>query len=209
MAHSVKKILKAKVQSRLAQPQQVELKGIAEDINTSKDDYLIRLAMGEALTLIQDKGVLPLSENETLGFLSLGDDEGEAFYTALAKERNVQRIHFTGDRSITIDAAKQLKTIVVGFHRSNANPWKASDFSAQERALLEELTSTHQVILVPFVKPYALSKLKNLEDFDALLLAYQNNVEAQEQAAKVLAGKQGVRGKLPVSIHPGFSCWSR
>jgi len=204
LAHSVKKILKAKYKVGLAQPQQVELKGIAEDINTSKDDYLIRLAMGEALTLIQDKGVLPLSENETLGFLSLGDDEGEAFYTALAKERNVQRIHFTGDRSITIDAAKQLKTIVVGFHRSNANPWKASDFSSQERALLEELTSTHQVILVPFVKPYALSKLKNLEDFDALLVAYQNNVEAQEQAAKVLVEKQGVRGKLPVSIHPAF-----
>ena len=69
---------------------------------------------------------------------------------------------------------------------------------------LEKLTLTHQVILVSFVKPYALSKLKNLEDFDALLVAYQNNVEAQEQAANVLLGKQAVRGKLPVSIHPSF-----
>ena len=68
LAHSVKKILKAKYKVGLAQPQQVELNGIANDINTSKDDYLIRLAMGEALTLIQDKDVLPLSENETLAF---------------------------------------------------------------------------------------------------------------------------------------------
>ena len=157
---------------------------VAEEINTSKNYPSFS---DEAL---HSRRGLPLSENETLGFLSLGDDEGEAFYTALAKERNVQRIHFTGDRSITIDAAKQLKTIVVGFHRSNANPWKASDFSAQERALLEELTSTHQVILVTFVKPYALSKLKNLEDYDALLVAYQNNLEAQEQAAKSWLGNK-------------------
>ena len=204
LAHSVKKILKAKYKVGLAKPQKVALEGIEEDINTTKDDYLIRLAMGEALTLVEDKGVLPLSEEETLGFLSLGDDDGEAFYTALSKERHLQRIHFTGESSITIEAAKNLKTIVVGFHRSNANPWKASDFSVQERALLEQLTSTHRVILVPFVKPYALSKLRNLEDFDALLVAYQNNREAQEQAAKVLVGKQVVHGKLPVSIHPSF-----
>ena len=204
LAHSVKKILKAKYKVGLAKPQKVALEGIEEDINTTKDDYLIRLAMGEALTLAQDKGVLPLSEEEPLGFLSLGDDDGETFYTALSKERHLQRIHFTGDSSLTIEAAKNLKTIVVGFHRSNANPWKASDFSAQERDLLAQLTSTHRVILVSFVKPYALSKLKNLEDFDALLVAYQNNREAQEQAAKVLVGKQAVRGKLPVSIHPSF-----
>ena len=78
LAHSVKKILKAKYKVGLANPQKVELDGIADDINTSKDDYLIQLAMGEALTLIQDKGVLPLSEKEvTLGFLSLGDDRGK------------------------------------------------------------------------------------------------------------------------------------
>ena len=57
--------------------------------------------------------------------------------------------------------------------------------------------------LGPFVKPYALSKLK-FEEFDALLVTYQNNVEAQQQAAKVLVGKQAVHGKLPVGIHPAF-----
>ena len=66
------------------------------------------------------------------------------------------------------------------------------------------LTKTHKVILVPFVKPYALSKLENLQEFEALLLGYQNNKEAQQHAARILVGKQGVHGKLPVSIHPNF-----
>ena len=52
--------------------------------------------MGEALSLIQDKGVLPLPEKEVIGFLSLGDVDGEAFYKALSKERSLERINFSG-----------------------------------------------------------------------------------------------------------------
>ena len=47
-------------------------------------------------------------------------------------------------------------------------------------------------------------KLENLQEFEALLLGYQNNKEAQQHAARILVGKQGVHGKLPVSIHPNF-----
>ena len=204
LAHSVKKILKAKYKVGLATPQEVPLDGIIDDINTPKDNYLIHKAMGEALSLIQDKGVLPLPEKEVIGFLSLGDVDGEAFYKALSKERSLERINFSGDLPAVKQAVKNLKTIVVGFHRSNASPWKASNFTSNERMLLAELTKSHQVVLVPFVKPYALSKLNNLEDFQAILVAYQNNTEAQLQAANVLVGKQAVRGKLPVSIHPAF-----
>ena len=49
-----------------------------------------------------------------------------------------------------------------------------------------------------------MSKLENLQEFEALLLGYQNNKEAQQHAARILVGKQGVHGKLPVSIHPNF-----
>ena len=204
LAHSVKKILKAKYKVGLAKPHKVNTENIIKEVNTSTDDYLIHHAMAEAMTLIEDKGVLPLPEKEIIGFLTLGDDKGDLFHQALAKERILQRLTFTGETSAVVEAAKNLSTIVVGFHRSNDNPWKAADFSAIERKLLSILTKTHKVILVPFVKPYALSKLENLLEFEALLLGYQNNKEAQQHAARILVGKQEVHGKLPVSIHPNF-----
>ena len=61
---------------------------------------------------------------------------------------------------------KIYQLLVVGFHRSNANPWKAADFSVKELALLNALNEQHKVVLATFVKPYALSKLEDLPSFE-------------------------------------------
>ncbi len=204
LAHSVKKILKAKYKVGLANFSPIPIDGISEDINAAVDDYLIHKAMGEAITLVKNDAVLPLKEKEVIGFLSLGDDEGEDFYQSLAAERILQRLTFTGDVPTVLNAAKDLSTIVVGFHRSNANPWKASDFSLEERELLAALNQTHKVVLATFVKPYALSKLEDLTSYEGIIVGYQNNTPAQKQVAQLILGKRGAKGKLPVSIHPDF-----
>ena len=103
-----------------------------------------------------------------------------------------------------VNAAKNLSTIVIGFHRSNANPWKAADFSPKERALLKALNEKHKVVLAIFVKPYALTKLEELPSFEGIIVGYQNNKTAQKQVAQLLLGEKEAKGKLPVSIHPEF-----
>ena len=62
LAHSVKKILKAKYKVGLADFTPIPTKGIFEDINTARDDYLIHKSMGEAITLVKNDAVLPLKE---------------------------------------------------------------------------------------------------------------------------------------------------
>ena len=204
LAHSVKKILKAKYKVGLANFSPIPTATIEEDINTPKDDYFIHKAMGEAITLVKNDAVIPLKEKEIVGFLSLGDAVGEHFYQSLAKEQILQRLTFTGDIPTVVNAAKNLSTIVVGFHRSNQNPWKAADFSPKERALLKALNEKHKVVLASFVKPYALSKLEDLPSFEGIIVGYQNNNPAQEQVAQLLLGKKEAKGKLPVSIHQEF-----
>ena len=204
LAHSVKKILKAKYKVGLANVSHIPTEGIVEDINTPLDDYLIHKAMGEAITLVKNDGVLPLEDNGVIGFLTLGDDAGEDFYNSLANERILQRLTFTGDIPTVLNAAKNLSTVVVGFHRSNANPWKASDFLPKERELLAALNQDHKVVLATFVKPYALSKLKDLTAFEGIIVGYQNNKAAQTQVAHLILGEKAAQGKLPVSIHPDY-----
>jgi len=204
LAHSVKKILKAKYKVGLAKFSPIPTATIAQDINTPKDDYLIHKAMGEAITLVKNDAVIPLKEKEIVGFLSLGDATGEHFHQSLSEGQILQRLTFTGDISTVVNAAKNLSTIVVGFHRSNASPWKAADFSPKERALLKALNEKHKVILATFVKPYALSKLADLPSFEGIIVGYQNNNPAQEQVAQLLLGKKEAKGKLPVSIHQEF-----
>lgn len=204
LAHSVKKILKAKYKVGLTNFSPIPTATILQDINTPKDDYLIHKAMGEAITLVKNDAIIPLKEKEVVGFLSLGDASGEHFYQTLAEGHILQRLTFTGDIPTVVNAAKNLSTIVVGFHRSNENPWKAADFSPKERALLKALNEQHRIVLATFVKPYALSKLEDLPSFEGIIVGYQNNEVAQKQVAQLLLGAKEAKGKLPVSIHQEF-----
>lgn len=204
LAHSVKKILKAKYKVGLNAFKPVEIDKLIADLNTPKDDYLIERSMAEAITLLKGNQSLPLTTEEAIGFISLGEADGTIFYSELAKELNLIPLQFSGNQVETLAKAEGLSTIVVGFHRSNASPWKASDFSNSELRLLNELAQKHKVILAPFVKPYALSKLSNLSDFSVVLMGYQNTSEAQRLAAQMLLGKQEIKGKLPVSINTSF-----
>ena len=61
------------------------------------------------------------------------------------------------------------------------------------------MSSKRKVILVTFTKPYNLSKI-NLEKISAVLLAYQNNMDAKYSATQSIVGKNKISGKLPVSI---------
>ena len=204
LAHSVKKILKAKYKVGLNAFKPVEIDKLIADLNTPKDDYLIERSMAEAITLLKGNQSLPLTTEEAIGFISLGEADGTIFYSELAKELNLIPLQFSGNQVETLAKAEGLSTIVVGFHRSNASPWKASDFSNSELRLLNELAQKHKVILAPFVKPYALSKLSNLSDFSVVLMGYQNTSEAQRLAAQMLLGKLEIKGKLPVSINTSF-----
>ena len=204
LAHSVKKILKAKYKVGLNAFESIKAEGLVADLNTPKDDYLIERSLAEAITLVKGDDALPLSTDETIGFIGLGEADGTVFYSDLVKELTLSPLQFSGDIAATLATAKGLSTIIVGFHRSNASPWKASDFSKSELRLLKELTKYHKVHLITFVKPYALSKLSNLPDFSSVLIGYQNTIEAQRLAAQMLLGKQEIKGKLPVSVNDSF-----
>ena len=67
LAHSVKKILKAKYKVGLAKPHKIN-REISLKRSMPLDDFLIHRAMAEAMTLIEDKGILPLPEKEIIFF---------------------------------------------------------------------------------------------------------------------------------------------
>ena len=50
-----------------------------------------------------------------------------------------------------------------------------------------------------FANPYSINSLLFTNNFDAILLSYQNSKIAQEQAAQAIFGGIGLSGKIPVS----------
>ena len=205
LAVSVKKILKAKYLVGLNKYKPVSKENLSTDLNTIEDDYLIAKAMQAAVTVVQNKkNILPLSKEPTYGYLKLGDDTGSTFKNSLMQKLKIHTVDASLPNDKIIQALASYKKVIIGFHRSNASPWKASSFSKKERQLLTALAKDHSIILDVFVKPYALSSLGNLDAIDGLVVSYQNSSIAQKASAEILLGERKASGRLPVSIAPSY-----
>ncbi|MFL2591660.1 MAG: glycoside hydrolase family 3 N-terminal domain-containing protein [Flavobacteriaceae bacterium] len=193
---SVKKILKAKYKLGLYNYRPLEEGDLAYKLNSLSNDYLIRKSMQDAITLLKNDSSIPLSKQEKVGFLNLGNSDN-LFYDLLSKELNIYEINKSNNYS-DLDLDKY-EFVIVSYAKSNTSPWINSEFSRSDLEIIETLSSKKKVILVTFTKPYNLSKI-NLNKISALLLAYQNNLDAKYSASLAIVGKNKINGKLPVSI---------
>ncbi len=201
LAHSVKKILMAKYKVGLNNYSPIGIYDLEKDLNRIKDDALYEALMENAITVVKNtNSLLPLRDLETkkIAYVSLGDDEGSAFLDELKKYTKVHEIK--ADKLDGVIAKLQnYNTVVLGFHKSNANPWKDFRFSEKEIAWLYEIAKTNTVVLDVFARPYALNDLVSIENIEGIVMSYQNSRIAQEKSAQLIFGAIEAKGKLPVS----------
>ena len=204
--HSVRKILMTKYWAGLHKYQPIEIDGLLEDINRVEDDVLHRKLVQESLTLLKnDNQILPLREldKNKIAYVQLGDDSGGTFLESLQKYTQVDEVSGATLDEL-IDKLKPYQKVIVGYHKSNKNPWKSFKFKNQELVWLQEIARNNQVILDVFASPYSLLQLKSVTNINALLLSYQNSKFAQDLSAQAIFGAVDVHGKIPVSINDFF-----
>ena len=200
LSQSVKKILKAKYKLGLNNYKPLDEGDLVLKINSISNDYLIRKSMQDAITLLKNDNSIPLSKKNKIGYLNLGDNDND-FYNLLSSELDISKINKSNYYSK--DDLDDYEFLIVSFLKPNDSPWVNSKFSKSELEIIETLSSKGKVILVTFTKPYNLSKI-NLEKISAVLLAYQNNMDAKYSATQSIVGKNKIMGKLPVSISTKF-----
>jgi beta-glucosidase-like glycosyl hydrolase/CubicO group peptidase (beta-lactamase class C family) len=208
LSTSVKKILLAKYKAGLYNYSPIKLENLYEDLNTVEDDVLYEESIENALTVVKNKlDIVPIKnlENKKIAYVALGDASGETFYKTLKKYAEVSPVEAKDIGSLK-KALFDYNLIIIGYHKSNESPWKSYKFSEKELLWLNEIASqrTSNVILSVFAKPYALLDVKNFDDLDGVMLAYQNSELAQIKAAEALFGAVATMGKLPVSVKDEF-----
>lgn len=206
LAYSVKKILMAKYKVGLNKYKPIALKNLVEDLNRLKDDILYEELLENAITLVQnERDLLPFQqlETKTMAYVALGDDDGTPFFNELKKYTKVHHIQAPTFDELTAKL-QDYNTVIVGFHRSNANPWKSYEFTEDELNWLDTIGKSHTVVLDAFVKPYALSALKSITNIESIIVSYQNSEIAQQKSAQLIFGAIDAVGVLPVSIGQSF-----
>lgn len=206
LAFSVKKILKAKYKAGLKYYAPVDTVNLYKDLNQLKDTLLYEKVMESAITLVKNQNdLLPLRnlDQRKIAYVGLGDDSGDVFVNTLQLYTRVDTIS-TERLDKMKEKLKDYNTVIIGLHRSNANPWKDYQFTEQELVWLYELSREKDVILDVFVKPYALLDLTSTTNMNSILVSYQNSDIAQQKSAQMIFGALPIQGVLPVTANEDF-----
>lgn len=207
LAHSVKKILMAKYKVGLNNYSPISTRNLVQDLNRLKDDLLYEEVMENAITVVRNqKEILPLRHLETkkIAYVEMGDPtDNSAYLEELRKYTKVHHIKATRLDEL-IKKLQNYNTVIVGFHKSNVNPWKPYQFSDKDMVWLYEIARTNTVILDVFARPYALIDLHSIENIEGILVSYQNSEISMRKSAQLIFGAIPAKGTLPVSTGEHF-----
>ena len=201
---SVKKILKAKYKVGLTEKTNIDTNNLQARLNTRKDTLLIEEAYSKSITLIKnDNQLLPLDSQTTYAYIKLGDYQSDVFEAQLRDYVNIKTVKSSTVEQ-ALDAIKDIKKVIISYHRSNRSPFLSPDFSKKDMELIQAIAREHELILNLFVNPYPLIELGDLSTLDALVLSYQNSPISQKISADLMNGQGTFMGSLPVSISDQF-----
>ena len=201
---SVKKILKAKYKVGLTEKINIDTNNLQARLNTRKDTLLIEEAYSKSITLIKnDNQLLPLDPQITYAHIKLGDYQSDVFEAQLTDYVNIKTVKSSTVEQ-ALDSLKDIKKVIISYHRSNRSPFLSPDFSKKDMELIQAIAREHELILNLFVNPYPLIELGDLSTVDALVLSYQNSPISQKISADLMNGQGTFMGSLPVSISDQF-----
>ncbi|WP_442266985.1 glycoside hydrolase family 3 N-terminal domain-containing protein [Tenacibaculum sp. ZS6-P6] len=203
---SVRKILKAKYLVGLQKFDTIKTDSLLVDLNTAKDELLHRDLIKKSLTVLKNtRETLPIKKLElkNIAYVALGDDKGDDFVKML---QNYTKVDVISAKHLDILTKKleDYNLVIIGFHKSNKNPWKSYKFSNQDLVWLQEISRNKRVILDVFANPYSLLQVKTFTNIDNIIVSYQNSKLAQELSAQAIFGAFEISGRLPISIRNEF-----
>ena len=150
----------------------IKTDSLLTDINTVENDLLFRELVENSITLIKNTNeVFPIRnlENKKVAYVKLGDSEHKIFITTLQKYTQVDEVK-ADKLNVLMDKLEPYNLVIIGFHKSNKNPWKSYKFSSNEIIWLQEIARNHTVILDVFTSPYSLLQIKSFKNIENKIL---------------------------------------
>ena len=201
-----KKILLKKYWMGLSDFSPLDLEKIKDELTTNYTHLLNRNLVENSITLLQNyDDLLPLKRLDTLKIASLSiGKNGTEFQSTLSKYAKVD--HYTikenassEEKGGILSKLSEYNMVLVGIHKSNANAWKSYKFSKKTDLFIQKIAVQSKVVVNVFASPYAINSFLFVNNFDALIMSYQNSEVSQQMCAQAIFGGIGISGKLPVS----------
>jgi CubicO group peptidase (beta-lactamase class C family) len=183
------------------------LTNLQQDLNAIQNELLHRKLLENAITLVKNENVVfPIQnlDKKKIAYVKFGDAENEDFVKML---QNYTQVDVVSSENLDelVQQLKPYNLVIIGYHKSNFNPWKSYEFQDTDLTWIQEISRNKEVILDVFASPYSLLKIKTFTNINGLLVSYQNSKLAQEISAQMIFGAIETKGKLPVSVKNAYS----
>jgi len=199
LSSSVKKILSLKSKSNLNNYQKISSNNILSKVNTSKDTLLYAKAMESSITLIKNnKSILPLSNDKKYLHVAFGkNDNGDHLYKKINKYLELDS--YSSQDFTPLYSKTEYDAIIISYHGSSSSPYASNIIPPEIVADINKISKNNNIILNLFLNPYSLNSFKSIDNFETIVIGYQNNIISQEITADLLYGIRSFKGKIPVS----------
>jgi len=206
---SVRRILAAKFKVGLGFWTPLRETSIKSELFAPVVDDLNEQAYRKAITVVRARTAgIPIIRVDTTktAVLSIGAKPISPFQRAAGRyapttNLNITKPLSTIEQSRWIDQLSSYELVLVGVHDMTWNAGQDYGLLRSHLNVLRKLGPNTKVVLVLFCSPYALTLV---QDFDNIVLAYENNPLAQKAAAEILYGALAGFGSLPVSVGISF-----
>ncbi|MBT1705714.1 glycoside hydrolase family 3 N-terminal domain-containing protein [Chryseosolibacter indicus] len=207
-----RKILAIKFTVGLKQRQPVKTSGIARELVTPDAQLLNSTLIEKSITVLNNHGnLLPVQRLDTvhIASVSIGKNGVSPFQKTLGLYTEVQHFVLPKDANAELvdSLRKQLQNynlLIAAIHDDGIRPLNKLSFSDPVLTFITDVANRKGSIVSVFKNPYVIDKLSSIENSDALIVTYQDNVNTEELAAQLIFGGIGARGRLPVSIGQKF-----
>ena len=134
------------------------------------------MLMKKAVTVIKNHDKLvPIRdiEKEKIAYIKLGNDKSDTFLANLRNYASISEITNKNLDSVLVQLQDYTK-VIIGYHKQDG-AWRNHNLNFKEMLWINQIAKQNDVILTCFTKPYSLTNLKNFEDIETIVMAYQNN----------------------------------
>ncbi len=156
----------------------------------------------QAVTLVANT-LIPVADKPSMAYLQVGGTRESAFQHQLEnllpniESEYINAIPTGPDMTEVQTFLEPDETIIVGIFEMNKFAGRDFGIAPDTFLFLETLKAKGKKLIVClFGSPYA---LKFFDDYDTVVMAYEDDIDAQIAGANIIAGKQKAMGKLPVT----------
>ena len=205
-----KKILRMKFDLGLDKVNPIDQKNLYRELNPLSSTVITNKIYKSAVTLVKNNNrLIPLTQlqNKKIASVSIGVTNQTPFQTRLNWYAPIT--HFQISKQATSNQWMQLKKklkafdlVILGIHKNNLYPTHNFGIPANVFNFIEKLSKSKRIILTVFGNPYILNSLKDIHSLEAIMVTYQDQPEAEEVTAEIIAGGVEAKGHLPVTTKP-------